>query len=949
MVFSRSAAGRVRTSHSGAAGRIALTLLLMLLQAPPAPALPTVQPGFHAHVIVGMTPDSSFHVTCDENPLYDDPVQSDRLGILDFVTLEDMEGSPAIIWVGVPAAPVISNVRICTVSDTTALVCWNTDRPATSSVDYGLTSSYGMSATAAGSVTTTHFVRINGLAAETLYHYRVTSIDAFGNTSRSRDDTFVTDPPHLRISNVRVEELKAHCLELTWTTNKPSDSRAVYGLDEMCANATPLDPELVSEHAILIEGLEPGTTYHMRAWSTDTEGQVAISAEMIATTLMSYLEITEVTVVDTTSMTATVRWETAVNAVSSIEYGITEAYGLVLEVDESYCTNHYAVVAGLEQETDYHFRVRCEDATGDIVSSDDRMFRTKHPSDDHLDIYKVMPKYIGTEGAIIGWMSNLPASSRVEYGPTDEYGLEVFDGAYVTSHAVELSDLEENTTYHYRVTSESEYGLVSVSDDATFTTGLSPLEILDFEIESGVLALTVNWTTNRPSDSRVEYGEDNSYGSVTPLSPELVTEHSVLIDDLLPSELYHVRAWSIDDWGHAASSGDRTGTTLPPALDIYSLVVTDIGITTARVEFQTSNAAQCLVEYGFGDSLALATPEEPDPVVSHGFDLEGLVPGASHVYRVVATDCYGQGATSDVASFETQPVEIQIPPSITELAVHGISASTARLAWTTDRPATSEVQYGFTADYSSSVYDPAMTTDHEVILTGLDLESVYHFRVASEDEDGLRTETDDDTFSIIDADDGMPPTTPEVCGVVSEDGALRIAMPLPSESSVISHRVYRKAESDPFSEMIAEVPISASSYVDGDIADGVEYEYTVSAIDLWGMESARSTPVVGLAGAGMDARLWVYPNPIRGAATLRVARPLSESQTRGESWSYTIRIFDAAGRLVRTMSARGVRDAVQNVLWDARDERSEVVSSGVYFCEVEAGGSMARAKLIVIR
>jgi len=949
VVFSRSAAGRKRTSRSGAAGRIALTLLLILFQAPPVPALPTVQPGVHAHVIVGVTPDSSFHVTCDETPLYDDPVQSDGLGIVDFVTPEDMAGSPALIWVGVPAAPVISDVRTCTIGDTTALVCWNTDRPATSTVDYGLTSSYGTTTTAPDCATTTHAVRINGLVSETLYHYRVTSVDAFGNTSLSADETFITDPPHLRISNVRVQELKAHCLELTWTTNRPSDTRAVYGLDEMCANATPLDPELVSEHAVLIEGLEPGTTYHMRAWSTDAEGQVAISADVIATTLMSYLDITEVTIIDTTSMTATVRWETAVNAVSSIEYGPTEEYGHVFEVDEPYCTTHYAVVAGLAQETDYHLRVRCEDATGDIVSSDDLMFRTKHPSDDRLNLYKVMPKYIGTDGAIIGWMSNLPASSRVEYGPTDEYGLEVFDGEYVTSHAVELSDLEENATYHYRVTSLSEHGLVSVSDDATFTTWLSPLEILDFEIDSGVSTLTVNWTTNRPSDSRVEYGEDDSYGSVTPLSPELVTEHSVTIDDLLPNELYHVRAWSIDDWGHAASSGDQTGTTLPPALNISSIVVTDIGTTTARVEFQTSNAAQCLVEYGFGDSLALATPEEPDPIVSHGIDLEGLVPGGSHVYRVVASDCYGQVAASDVAAFETNPVDIQIPPSITELAVHGVSATTARLAWTTDRPATSEVLYGISPDYSSSVYDPVMTTDHEVILTGLDLESVYHFSVASEDADGLRSETDDDTFSIIDADDGIPPATPEVCGVVAADGALRIAMPPSPEPSVVSHRIYRKAENDPFSDMIAEVPVSASSYDDGDIADGVEYAYSISAVDLWGVESARSTPVIGLGGAGMNVRLWVYPNPIRDTATLRVARPLSETQTRGESWSYTIRIIDAAGRLVRTMSAHGVRDAVQNVIWDARDERTEIASSGVYFCEVEAGGSVARTKLIVIR
>lgn len=935
------------TSRSGAAGRIALALLIIFLQAPPAPANPSVQPGVNAHVIVGMTPNSSFHVTCDENPLYDDPVESDRLGILEFVTPEDMEGSPAIIWVGVPAAPVISDVRICATGDTTVLVCWNTDRPATSTVDCGLTSSYGMTTTGTGSVTTTHAVRLNGLEPETFYHYRVTSVDAFGNVSRSQDKTFLTDPPHLRISDLRIDELKAHCLTLAWTTNKPSDSRVVYGLDEMYGSATPLNAEFVTEHAVLIEGLEPGTTYHMRAWSTDADGQAAISRDVASTTLISNLEITNVTVVDTTSMTATIRWETAVNAVSSIEYGETEEYGLVHAVDEGYCTDHYSVLENLEQETYYHFRVRCEDATGDIVSSDDYMFRTNHPSQDRLVLYKVLPKYIGTDAAVIGWMSNLPASSRVEYGLTAEYGLVASDDAYMTSHAVEIAGLSENTTYHYRVISETEYGLEAVSDDATFNTWLSPLEISGLVIVPGVSVLTINWTTNRPSDSRVEYGEDDSYGMVTPLAPALVTEHSVPIGGLLPNELYHIRAWSIDDWGYATSSGDRTGTTLPPELTVLWVTVTDIEMTTARVEFQTSNPSRCLVEYGMGDSLALSTPEEPDPVVYHGIDLAGLAPGASYVYRVAATDVYGQQTATAVASFETRPVELPIPPAITELAVRGLSASTAMIRWTTDRPATSEVQYGLSSDYSASVYDPALSVEHEVMLSGLDMESIYHFCVASEDEVGLRTETPDDTFSIIDAGDGLPPATPEVPDVVVTDAGLRISLPQSPEPAVVAHRVYRRAESDLFFEMIAEVPVSEDAYVDADAAGGVVYEYTVSAIDLWGVESSRSAAITCVAGTDTNAHLWVFPNPIRESATLRIAAPVSG--TRGESWDYTIRIYDAAGRLVRTMSGRGVEDVVKNVRWDARDELAEIVSSGVYFCEVTAAGSRARTKLIVLR
>ncbi|MCD4690861.1 hypothetical protein K8S17_05305, partial [bacterium] len=587
----------------------------------------------------------------------------------------------------------------------------------------------------------------------------------------------------------------------------------------------------------------------------------------------------------------------------------------------------------------------------DIVNSDDHAFRTNHPSQDRLVLYKVLPKYVGTEGAVIGWMSNLPASSQVEYGLTDAYGLIVSDDAFVTSHAVEIPGLAENTTYHYRVISETEYGLVVESDDATFTTWLSPLVISDLQIAPGILSLTVTWTTNRPADSRVEYSEDDSYGEVTPPMPELVTEHSVTIEDLLPDVLYHVRAWSIDDWGYAASSGDHSGTTLPPALAVYNLVAADIAMTTACIEFQTTNPARCRIEYGLGDSLALSTPEEPDHITYHGIDLAGLAPGASYVYRVVATDCYGQVEVTETTTFETRPLEVPDPPSITELTVRGISASSARVSWTTNRPATSEVQYGPAVNYSSGVYDPSLTTEHNIVLTGLEFESIYHFRVISEDAEGLRAVTSDDTFSIINSNDGTPPETPVVPEIVGTSGGLSISLPSqPAESAIVAHRIYRRAENELFCEMIAEVGASENAYVDTGLADGVTYEYTISAIDLWGVESNRSAPVSGVAGTGAGACLWIFPNPVRGsAATMRVSPPSAVLEARGEPWSYKIRIYDAGGRLVRTISARNVASAVENVTWDTRNDRGKGVATGVYFCELSAAGARARTKLIVIR
>jgi hypothetical protein len=88
------------------------------------------------------------------------------------------------------AAPAISNINVI-MSSTSATITWTTDKPATSSVRYGLSLLYD------GTVSDTtlvkqHRVQITGLLPATLYHFQITSVDASGNTAVSSDLTFTT-------------------------------------------------------------------------------------------------------------------------------------------------------------------------------------------------------------------------------------------------------------------------------------------------------------------------------------------------------------------------------------------------------------------------------------------------------------------------------------------------------------------------------------------------------------------------------------------------------------------------------------------------------------------------------------------------------------------------------------------------------------------------------------
>lgn len=84
-----------------------------------------------------------------------------------------------------------------------------------------------------------------------------------------------------------------------------------------------------------------------------------------------------------------------------------------------------------------------------------------------------------------------------------------------------------------------------------------------------------------------------------------------------------------------------------------------------------------------------------------------------------------------------------------------------------------------------------------------------------------------------------------------------------------------------------------------------------------------------------------YPNPFNGTTTV--------SYTLAERTAVDLRIYDPAGRAVRTL-ARGVREAGRHTaVWDGRDGAGRGVASGVYFCRIRAGKVLQTRKIVYVR
>ncbi len=101
-------------------------------------------------------------------------------------------GSTTDTIVARQTAPTISARTATSITNNSSTITWTTNEPATSRVEYGLTTSYGSTTELDPALVTAHSVLLTGLAPNTTYNYRVHSIDAAGNERVSANSTFAT-------------------------------------------------------------------------------------------------------------------------------------------------------------------------------------------------------------------------------------------------------------------------------------------------------------------------------------------------------------------------------------------------------------------------------------------------------------------------------------------------------------------------------------------------------------------------------------------------------------------------------------------------------------------------------------------------------------------------------------------------------------------------------------
>lgn len=247
-------------------------------------------------------------------------------------------------------------------------------------------------------------------------------------------------------------------------------------------------------------------------------------------------------------------------------------------------TSHAEAVTGLTDGTAYAYYVRCSDTAGNANTDDYAItFSVASPPPD------TTPP--STPGNLHTTSVTTSAVGLAWDASTDNVGVagyKVFrDSVQIaTTSTTNYEDMSvaAGTTYAYAVRAYDAAGNDSAPTSALSVTTASSdttAPVISSVTVTGIAtsSATIDWQTDEPSTSRVEYDLTGAY-SLSGFNGTLVTSHSMTLTSLASGATYHFRALSQDSSGNESATADHTFTTVAAPDTTPPHAITDLAVVS---------------------------------------------------------------------------------------------------------------------------------------------------------------------------------------------------------------------------------------------------------------------------------------------------------------------------------------------------------------------------------
>ena len=409
-----------------------------------------------------------------------------------------------------------------------------------------------------------------------------------------------TTPP--TISGVSAPLIASSSATITWGTNEASDSQVEYGMTSAYGSSNSVNTAMVTSHSQSLAGLAAGTQYHYRVKSRDAAGNLATSQDFSFTTPAAGDTTPPTVSVTSPTAGASVKGKIRVAASASDNVGVV---GVQFQLDgknlgSEDTTAGYSVVWNTSNATQgYHtLTAIARDQAGNRTTSASVTVVVGAVTADTIAPTVSISSPAG--GTTVSATVSVAASAGDNVGVAGvQFKLDGVNlGAEDTAAPYSISwntTAATNGAHLLTAVARDAAGNSSTSAAVSITvSNTAPAPVISNVLASPVTfsGALIGWSTDKNSDSQIEYGLTTSYGSSTAIDSSMTTAHSESLAGLATKTLYHFRVKSRDSSGNLAVSGDYTFTTPSSVQNVVWTNLVNVTATGNSIQ-KTGGCAWC--------------------------------------------------------------------------------------------------------------------------------------------------------------------------------------------------------------------------------------------------------------------------------------------------------------------------------------------------------------------
>ncbi|MCK4966333.1 fibronectin type III domain-containing protein, partial [bacterium] len=379
--------------------------------------------------------------------------------------------------------PIVEAVRVEGKTDNSVKIVWFTKEPATSIVEYGLSTTYENEPVKIdippAPLKNDHVVTLSNLSSSTTYHFRVISSDGSGNQSIPSED-FVfqtmdapdTQKPLFTSKPMIVQGFTTlNSVTVNFKTNEFSDTRVFYKktADAQAAWKEVVDYGMTAPgelHKATITGLEGNIEYDWYAATKDESKNEQVfnpdpstfkTSEPKQTIKLNVTSNGRLSVTGITQTSAFVSWKTNKYASTYISYRVSTESKWINKLGDA-GNEHNIILTGLSSGTQYTIKAQSiDEVSGESISLGPITFGTLSEEDKKAPEITSPPFVSKTTQttATIQWDTDELSNTFIKFRKETDGDVEGLQGKdeYVTKHGFTLYDLEPDTKYNFTVIS----------------------------------------------------------------------------------------------------------------------------------------------------------------------------------------------------------------------------------------------------------------------------------------------------------------------------------------------------------------------------------------------------------------------------------------------------------------------------------------------------------------